>query len=489
MTRTTSAPLVVAIDAGSSSVRAGLYDAGARRRGALAQVRYAPDVDGHGSVSVPVDRLRDALTETLDCLVADHAGHLPRVAAIGMSCFLHSVAGVDAAGRPVTPLLTWADTTAAGAAHDLRRRLDADELWQATGAPLHASYWPAKVMRLRELAGVAVRGFTGAPGVLWEALTGERGMDLSQASGTGLLDRASGSWHRPLLDALELGEDTLPPIVPRDASALLAGPAASRWPVLAGIPVLAPWSDAWCGNLGVGAVAGGPAALQVGTSGAMRVVLDEAVPRVPAGLFAHRLPDGTSLLGGQLSEGGGVAASVARLLGSSPRRLDALAAKLPLGGHGLTVLPYLSGERGPGYHAEARGVVDGLTLATTPEALYLATIEAIGVSFAALARRIAEQLGHQPDVVASGGAVAGSVLLPRVLAAALGRPIRLSSEPEASTRGAALRTLAAAGLITSPADVEAPRSTLVEPRPEWVDTLAAAAERQEALYRSVLGDA
>lgn len=486
--RRSQAPLVLAIDVGSSSVRATLYDAAGRpRRGAFARVRYAPDVDGRGTVSVPVERLIAALDEAIEGLVARAAADLPRVQGIGMSCFLHSAAALDRAGRPISPLLTWADTTSAPAAADLRAGVDAARLWGETGAPIHASYWPAKIVRLRTLAGARVQAFAGAPELLWRHLTGEWGVDLSLASGTGLLDRASGAWHEALLGALDLPAAALPGIRPPGAAAPVAGPAAARWPALAGRPCFAPWSDAWCGNLGLGAASGGPAALQVGTSGAVRVVAGDPVPSLPRGLFAHRLPDGTALVGGQLSEGGGVAAAVATLLGGSPRTFEHLAAALPPDGHGLTVLPFLAGERGPGYHAEARGTVTGLSLATRPEELYLATVESIALRFAELDERLSGAIGRQPDVVASGGALARSSLLPQLIAAALGRPIRLSAEGEASARGAALLALAALGVVDGPAGVQPPPSTTIEPETARVAAYRRARERQGEFYAAIFG--
>ena len=482
-------PLVVAIDVGSSSVRAALYDErGTAHRGAFAQVRYAPDVDRHGSVSVPADRLLDVLVETIDRLTRAAGADLSRTVGVGTSCFLHSMAGLDAAGRAVTPLLTWADTTSAAAAEELKGRLDQAALWQETGAPLHASYWPAKIVNIRRRFGQGVRGFAGAPELLWRSLTDAWGTDLSHASGTGLLDRRSGRWHASLLENLAILPDALPAIRPLHAAAPLAPWAAARWPALAGVPWFAPWSDASCGNVGLGGWPGGPAGLQIGTSGALRVMLAEGVPAVPQGLFAHRLGDGSSLLGGQLSEGGGTAAAVARLLGSRPSRLEPEAASLPPDGHGLTVLPYLAGERGPGYHGDARGIIAGLSLATSPAELYLATVESIAMRFAALDRRLTAHLGSAPAIVASGGALASSRLLPGVLAAALGRPIGLSSEGEASARGAALQTLAAVGVIGSPADVPPPPAVSIDPEPERVAAYAVAAPRQEALYRASLTD-
>ena len=485
--RSRGGPLVIAIDIGSSSVRAELFDADGRsRRRSFCQVPYLPTVDGRGGVSVEFPRLLAVVASTLDAFVARAGADLGRVTGVGISCFLHSLAATDATGRAITPLLTWADTSSAGEAAELRTRLDGPELWQETGAPLHASYWPAKIVHLRRSMRTSPRGWAGAPELLYRELTGARATDLSQASGTGLLDRRTGTWHRGLLDALDLRAAALPEIAAQNSWARLTGWAATRWPALGRIPWFSPWSDASCGNVGLGCLAGGAAALQIGTSGAVRAILADPVPAIPAGLFGHRLADGTALVGGQLSEGGGVAAAVARLLGRSMRGLEAEAATLPPDGHGLTVLPYLAGERGPGYHDAARGVLAGLSLGSSRAEVFLAVIEAVALDFAALDRRLAMASGGPARIVASGGALARSPLLVEILAAALGRPIEASEEGEASSRGAAILALAAGGTIGSPADIPPPATRQVVPDPDRVVRYRAAVARQADLYRRIL---
>jgi gluconokinase len=481
-------PLVVAIDVGSSSIRAGLFDRRGRpRRGSFAQVRYAMTLDPEGSASVEVDRLVEVLALTLDDLVDRAGASLGDVAGVGISCFLHSVAGLDGAGRPITPLLTWADTTSAREASELRGRLDQSALWQETGCPLHASYWPAKILRLRATSGGRARTFAGAPELLLGELTGRRAMDLSLASGTGLLDRRTATWHTGLLGELDLDPSALPEIAPAGTSASLEDWAADRWPALRDIPWFVPWSDASCGNIGLGCTAGRGAALQVGTSGAIRVIVADPVPPVPAGLFGHRLADGSALVGGQLSEGGAVATAIASLVEGKPRALEAAARDLAPDAHGLTMLPYLAGERGPGYDAEARGVITGLTLHTSRAELYLATLESIAFRFAALDARLRELVGDPPAVAVSGGALARSPLWVEIIAAALGRTISASSDGEASARGAALQALAAAGVIGSAAELPPPPARPVVPDPERVAHYREARDRQDRLYGTMRG--
>lgn len=489
---------MLAIDVGSSSVRAAVFDARARqRRGSVARAAYRSDSDEGGAVTVPLDRLTGALGDVLDQLVTVVGRDLDRVEAAGLSVFLHSFTGVDARGRAVAPLRTWADTTAAAEAERLRGELDEAAIWQATGAPLHPSLWPARILALRASeAGSGAVAYRGAPELLWRSLTGADRVDVSLASGTGLLDRATGTWHGGLLRALSLdGSDALPELAVRGSSAVLGRRAAARWPALRRVRWFAPWSDGSCGNVGLGlgvglagAGEGTPrAALQIGTSGAIRSLVATPAPRLVRGLFAHRLAPDRGLIGGQLSEGGGTLEAVARLLGRAQGRLDREAQAVVPGAHGLTVLPFLAGERGPGYHARARGSIDGLRLGTSAVEVYLATAESIAIRFAELDRRLAAALGTPAAVVASGGAVARSALLPELLAAALGRSIRVSVEGEASLRGAAIRTLVAAGLVASESAVPEPLSREVQPNAARSHALAVAADRQARLYEARLG--
>jgi len=487
-------PLVLAVDVGSSSVRAALFDTDGRQRPrSLARATYAPDADDRGGVTVPLERLTGALGETLDVLVARAGADLERVEAAGISIFLQSFAGLDGRSRPVGPLRTWADTTAANEADRLGGELDEAAIWQATGAPLHPSLWPAKILALHATdTGRRAVAYRGAPELVWRWLTGEDGCDVSIASGTGLLERATGEWHAGLLRAVSTEPDALPPLVGSSHAGRPSRMAADRWPVLRRVPWYPPWSDASCGNVGLGLVPVGDgvptrAAIQIGTSSAIRSLVATPAPRLTRGLFAHRLGDDRGLVGGQLSEGGGTLEAIARLLGRSKRSLERDARALEPGAHGLVVLPFLAGERGPGYHARARGALDGLRLGTSPAELYLATVEAIALRLAELDRRLAAALGGPPDIVASGGAVAASHLLPELLASALRRPIRVSQEREASLRGAAIRTLVAAKLMGSESDLPEPRSSRVEPVSSHSSALAAAAGRQTELYERLLG--
>jgi gluconokinase len=479
-------PLVLALDIGSSSVRAAVHDRlGRAVSGSSIQVPYAWEVAADGAVRLSPLTLLELVGRVLDELVVAAEAVLSDISAAGTSCFFHSITGLDKTGGTITPLLSWADTTSAPAAFRLRQDVDVTAMHLLTGAPIHASYWPARILRLR-LEAPTVHRWVGFPELLAELLTGRHVISRCMASGTGLLDRASGGWAEPLMEQIGVDGDELPAIVNDDEPiGRLSGAAARRWPQLARLDWFAAWGDGACGNVGLRATCDGKAALMVGTSGAVRAIVGEPAPAVPDGLFAYRL-GGEALLGGQLSEGGGLLAWAGRLLGRSLASLERGAAMIEPAAHGLTVLPYTFGERGLGYHDRARGTLTGLTPGTDASSVYRAIVESIAYGFAALDERLSSVLGRPPSLIVSGGALTHSPLLGQVLADSLGRDIGIATGVEASREGAALLALRGSGVLLDLEAVPALRLRVVHADPDRTARHGAARARQRELYEALV---
>src|SRR5260221_7271506 len=198
-------------------------------------------------------------------------------------------------------------------------------------------------------------------------LTGERQVSVSAASWTGLLDRQQMVWEPRILEALALRPEQLSTI---SAQPRYLTDTQSRWPTLAGIPWLPAIGDGAAANIGAGCMTPNRVALSVGTSAALRMVVPGAPDSVPDGLFAYRVDATRSLIGGALSNAGNLYAWFQRelRLPGGAEQEAAIAAMAP-GSHGLTLLPFLAGERAPGWNPNAQAVLIGMTLNTNAEQL------------------------------------------------------------------------------------------------------------------------
>ena len=113
---------------------------------------------------------------------------------------------------------------------------------------------------------------------------------------------------------------------------------------------------------------------------------------MPAGLWCYRVDRRRALLGGATSEGGNVYGWMQDTLKlGEPDAIERALAQLPPDGHGLTVLPFLAGERSPGWAGDVRATISGLGLNTTPIEMLQAGLEAVAYRFAL----IFEQPGDQ----------------------------------------------------------------------------------------------
>jgi gluconokinase len=472
--------LILVLDIGSSSVRASLWDEHGGSQGEAAQLEHRARAAPDGTAELDPEALLELVAQALDA--AMERG--PEVEAVAMSTMWHSLLGLDGDGQPLTPVYTWADRRAAAAAAELRGELDEDAIHQRTGCRLHSSYWPAKLAWLREIEPERfgrVRTWVSPGEYVQRRLLGEATASISMASGTGLLDQRTCTWDEELTRG---NEDRLPPIDDAPRSGLTAK-WAERWPGLRDVPWFPAWGDGACSNLGSGCGTLGRAALMVGTSGALRVLWrTDEVPEITRGLWRYRADAQRVVIGGSLSDGGSVVAWLRRLT-RLPEDAEREIAAMEPDAHGLTVLPLLSGERGPGWSDAAGATIGGLTPATEPLDLLRAGLEAVALRIRLIELELTEALPGERDVVGTGGGLVNSPAWTQIMADALGRPIALSEVDEGSSRGAALMALEALGRLERAEDVDAPLGETFAPDPARTQAYRGALERQVALYDAV----
>ena len=480
---------MLSIDVGTSGVRAALFDdrgvetistqTRRRREGALSDLgEFDPDA------------LVDEVIATIDEVCADS----PDIEFIAISTFWHSLVGVDARGTPTTPLLSWADTRAAQIAKTLRASFNETEIHERTGCRFHASYWPAKLRWLRNEwpdRFAATAKWLGFGEYLCLRLFGDTAAGVSLASATGLFNQRACDWDWEFIRALEITPDTLPRIDDTNRPKLLET-YARRWPALAEARLAVVVGDGATNNIGAGCSTKDDVALMIGTSGAMRVVFAGDPPETlsPA-LWSYRASRTRVAVGGALSDGGGLLQWLRESLNLETTDLEQKLVALEPDGHGLTILPFWSGERSTGWSPDACGVIFGLRQETQPAEIVRAALEAIAYRFASIARAL-DAVAPGARIVATGNALRSSRVWMQIMADVLGRPMALGSAAEASIRGAALLALEAVGTISTIEDVSVPTAGVFEPGVFQPDVMRHARyreglARQEDLYARLFG--
>jgi len=458
------------LDAGTSSVRTLLFDgAGRELDGFGAQIPYQVVTTADGGVEVDADELSGLAVRSLSEIHAQiRAAGGPRPAAVAFDAFWHNVLGVGADGRPTTPVIHLFDTRSAGAARTLAERIGNREQHARTGCVLHASYLPAKLLWLSEAnpaAFRATRRWMSFGEYFFLKLFGNAVASTSMVSGSGLWDQNRNDYDDAILGALPVERTQFCDTAALDApQADLRAEYAAMWPEFRAIPWYPALGDGACNNIGSGCVAPDRFALMVGTSGAMRAVSDAERITIPEGLWCYRVDRRRFVLGGALSNGGGVFAWMERNLALPPASEieDALAAMEP-GAHGLTVLPLFAGERSPGWRAAARAAITGLSAHTSAIEILRASLESVALRFRNIYDIMERQFGAPAEVIASGGALLHSPAWTQMMADALGRPVTLCIEKEATGRGAALLAMERLGAISSARDVAARMGAVFEP--------------------------
>jgi len=443
---------VIALDLGTSSCRAAVFDGRGRRLLATtAQQAYALKSAADGTAELDPEVVATAMEHCIDMSLARaKRSGVARIAAVGMSCFWHGLLGVDAHLTPVTPIITWADRRARTDAADLRSGHDEHAYHRRTGCMLRAPFWPAKLAwmaraKKRETRGVA-KWLSLSDWLLWRwcgKLTTAHGM----ATATGLYDQHSCAWDPATLKIVGISADILPTI---DDTPLTLGPGARRtWTMLRDAQWIPGIGDGAASNLGAGAsvpadgsATSGPetAAINHGTSAAVRVMRSHGRVGAPFGLFCYRVDRKRFLVGGAVSNAGSLFAwCQANLRLPEGDELEKALAARPLPQPDLTVLPAWLGERSPSWREDGGGAIAGISQATSALDLAQAVLEGGYQRLAQVVDQVLPEPGAAKIVI--GGGIQHSPSAMQRLADVLDRDLIACAEPETSLRGAAVLAL------------------------------------------------
>ena len=469
----TTPHLVLGLDLGTSSCKAGLFDHAGRSRG-FGQTAYAITRGPDGQAEQwPDEWWRSAAQAARQALAEAHVP-AQAVAAVGLSGQVGTHVLLDRAGQPLRPAISWQDTRARAEMTALHQRIGRARLAAILGLDLPPGpAWPLpRLLWLQRHAPqqlAATWRLLQVKDFVAYRLTGELATDAS--SWRGLVRLPGSEIAAGLLRELDLPVDMLAPRKPPTAVMGQVTPAAAEaCGLAAGTPVVTGWNDLNCGLLGSGVVRPGMGFDIGGTSEHLGVALGQAAALAPAPalMLAPYLTDDPAgaarVCYGVTSSGGGslewyanqfvpdlMAAYGLAMPPQSPARLEALAASVPAGAEGLLFLPYLNGERAPIWDASARGVFFGLSGAHRHPHFARAVLEGVAFSLRQVLELVEAATGLPLARVHASGGPARLALWNQIKADVLGRPLVIPRETHAACLGAAMLAAIGSGWHADPA--------------------------------------
>jgi gluconokinase len=432
-----SAPVFVGIDLGTSAVKVLAVTTSGREisSGAEFYGLLTPQAD---FVEQDADVIYRATMRVFERVLADVRLRGSEVSAIGFSSAMHGLLAVDDAGEPISRVITWLD------------------VYRRTGAPMHSMLPLTKLRWLHDndpaLFARAHR-FVGLKELFIFRWTGEWLVDWGLAAATGLF-----SVHRPQWDerALELagidGARLSQPVPPSTALRAFRASIAREFDLVPGTAVVLASSDGALANIGIGASLAGDLALTLGTSGAIRVLVEAPAIDEAGRTFCYYADDHRYIVGGPTSSAGAALDWIfALLLAEVPKeerfaRAADLAHGVAPGADGLVVLPFLSGERAPYWRSALRGTFDGLDLSHDRATIMRAGFEGVVFGMNAVYEVVRTTVGDAQRLLLTGG-LTKAPLVRSLLADVFALPAVQPHQQEASAFGAALLAAQAVGAI------------------------------------------
>lgn len=448
-------PVVVGIDLGTSAVKV-LASTVAGREVASGSEFYGLETPHAGFVEQDADAVYRAAMHTLQRVLADVRLRGNEVAAIGLSSAMHGVVCVDAAGEPLSRVVTWLDRRANAIADGWRADGTAASLYASTGAPMHPML---PVAKLRWFADhepelfAATRRFVGLKELLIFRWTGDWLVDHGIASATGMFDLRNRTWYGPALECAGVDASRLSTPAPPSTRVHAFRPAISNELGLTGVTaVVLASADGPLANIGVGTSERGDLALTLGTSGAVRILSDTPILDDRGRTFCYCADDRRYAIGGPTSSAGASLDWIfALLLDETPKderfaRAAAIAAEQPPGADGLIVQPFFGGERAPYWNSGLRGAFDGLDLSHDRGTILRASFEGVVFGVFAVYAVMRELAGDAKQLLLSGG-LTKAPLVRSMLADVFEIPAVQPHQEEASAFGAALVAAQSVGLV------------------------------------------
>lgn len=472
---------MIGVDIGTTSTKSVLYDENGQFiiKHNIGYELHTPNVDV--SEENP-DELFDAVLMTVKYVIREANIAKEDIKLISFSAQMHSLVAMDEQHQRLTENITWADNRASKYADRINQQHDGFNIYRRTGTPIHPMSPLSKIFWMKhEQPDIFNRTamFADIKTYILYQLYETYVIDQSMASATGMFNLEQLDWDDDVLNLLGITRQQLPELVP--TTHILKG-MKKRYATLMGVdentPVVIGASDGVLSNLGVNSYRKGEVAVTIGTSGAIRTVIDKPRTDDKGRIFCYVLTDEHYVIGGPVNNGGVILrwlrdeilaseVETAKRLGVDPYDvLTQIASRVKPGADGLIFHPYLAGERAPLWNADARGSFFGLTLSHKKEHMIRAALEGVLYNLYTVYLALIEVMNETPSTIKATGGFAKSEIWRQMMADIFDTHLSVPESYESSCLGACVLGMKALGEIDDFSVIEQMVGTTNEHQPD-----------------------
>lgn len=448
---------IVALDIGTTSIRAILYDEHAHAYPSN-QRHNPPQYFADGRVEQDARLWQPLIAEVLSGAAEQAGEHGISVTGISLTSQRSSVIPVDRDANPLYPAIMWQDVRTAGLAEDMAGHNPL--VHSKSGAKINPVLSALKMLWLRRNRPdifARTHKMLGIHDYALHILCGRFVTDHSLASRTNLLDLASRTWDSTLLDLFEVDASMLCDLVaPGSVVGGLDAGVAGMTGLRAGIPVITAGGDQQCAALGLGLFSSDRAVTNTGTGSYL--IGHSDIPyidqRIRVTCSVSALP-GAYIVEAALPSSGTIYRWFKETLWKSGQAgadtfkdLNAEAEQAGVGAHGVLLLPHFAGSGAPFWDAGAKGLFYNLSLGTTRGDMARAILEGIALDLKGGLEVLEEACGRIESIRVSGG-MTDSDLFNQIQADVFGRSVLRYENGEATSRGAWIAGAVATGQASS----------------------------------------
>ena len=452
---------LLGVDLGTSGTKTVLFDVNGQAI-ASETVEYPLHQPQNGWAEQAPEDWWDAARTTIRSVIDQSGVNAQDIKGLGISGQMHGLVLLDADGNVLREAILWCDGRTQEECDEITNTIGRERLIQITANPALTGFTAGKILWVRKHEPelwAKVRHILLPKDYVRFKLTGEYGCEMSDASGTNLLDVPNRCWSKEILDALNIDDNLMPRLTESsDVAGYITSEAAQVTGLIPGTPVAGGAGDNAAAAVGTGVVVEGKAFTTIGTSGVVFAHSDKVQidPQGRVHTFCAAVPGAYTVMSCTLAAGLSLKwyrdtfcqaeIDAAKEMDTDPYILmNQQAEKSPIGANRLIFLPYLMGERSPLLDSNARGAFIGLSAIHTRKDLLRAVME--GVTYSQRQNLdVLRQMHVAPETMLACGGGAKSPFWRKMMADVFNMPVKTVKNTEGPALGAAILAGVAAGI-------------------------------------------